>query len=409
MPESAGIEKEAGQDVLRILIVIPTFNNVKTLRGVVERALQTGPDVLVVDDGSTDGTSESLNGLAVQQIRHEQNRGKGAAILSGANWAGAQGYSHIITIDADGQHDPADIPAFTEAIEQHPLSIIVGVRDFEGTDTPDSSVFGRKFSNFWVRISCGAAVADSQSGFRAYPVEVLQRVKCRSVRYNFEVEILVRAVWAGVNIESLPVSVAYSEATIQASHFRPFVDNARISLTYTRLVLRNFFPWPHKILFGKTQHQKAVNFFLHPLKGIKALATENATPKQIAVAVTVGIFIATLPILAMHSVAIIFVATRLKLNRLIALNVSHLCAPPFVPAVAVELGYYLRNGLFLTEFTMQTLGHQALQRFWDYLLGAVVLAPFLAVFAGGVAYVLARFFRTLKNPVKKVKGAQSLG
>jgi len=408
MPESAKIEKQAEQDV-RVLIVIPTFNNVTTLRDVTERVRQTGPDVLVVDDGSTDGTPDVLNGLAVQHIRHEQNLGKGAAIVSGARWAEAQGYSHLITIDADGQHDPADIPAFAEAIKRHPLSIIVGVRNFEGTDTPDSSVFGRKFSNFWVRVSSGASVADSQSGFRAYPVEALQRIKCRALRYNFEVEILVRAVWAGLTIESLPVSVAYSQATIQASHFRPFVDNARISLTYTRLVLRNFFPWPHKILFGKTQHQKAVNFFLHPLKGIKALATENATPRQIAVAVTVGIFIATLPLLAMHSVAIIFVATRLKLNRLIALNVSHLCAPPFVPAVAIEVGYYLRNGSFLTEFTMQTLGHQALQRFWDYLLGAVVLAPFLAVLAGILAYILARFFRTLKNPLKKVKGAQSLG
>jgi len=404
MTENAGTEQE-----VRILIVIPTFNNGNTLRDVTERALQTAPDVLVVDDGSTDGALETLNGLAAYHIRHEQNRGKGAAIVSGAAWAGARGYSHIITLDADGQHDPADIPLFVERVQRQPLSIIVGVRDFEGTDVPDSSVFGRKFSNFWVRVSCGAAVADSQSGFRAYPVQVLQRVQCRSMRYNFEVEILVRAVWAGLAVQTVPVSVTYSEATIRASHFRPFADNARISLTYTRLVLRNFFPWPHKILFGKTQHQKAVNFFLHPVKGMKALATENATPKQIAVAVTVGIFIATLPILAMHSVAIIFVATRLKLNRLIALNVSHLCAPPFVPAAAVEVGYYLRNGSFLTEFTVQTLGHQALQRFWDYLLGAVVLAPFLAVLAGTVAYVLARFFRTLKKPQKKVKGARSLG
>ncbi len=408
MPESAKIEQQTEQDV-RILIVIPTFNNAATLRDITEWAQQTGPDVLVVDDGSTDGTEDVLNQMVVTHIRHEQNMGKGAAILSGARWAKAQGYSHLITIDADGQHDPADIPAFAEAVIQHPLSIIVGVRDFDGTDTPDSSVFGRKFSNFWVRVSSGASVVDSQSGFRAYPVEALHRIKCRALRYNFEVEILVRAVWAGLTIESLPVSVAYSEATIQASHFRPFVDNARISLTYTRLVLRNFFPWPHKVLFGETQHQKAVNFFLHPIKGIKALATEQATPKQIAIAVTVGIFIATLPILAMHSVAIIFVATRLKLNRLIALNVSHLCAPPFVPAIAIEVGYYLRNGSFLTEFTMQTLGHQALQRFWDYLLGAVVLAPFLAVFAGGIAYVLARLFRTLKHPMKKAKGAQSLG
>ncbi len=408
MAERPKPAKEAGQEI-RVLIVIPTFNNAATVREVAGRALETNRDVLVVNDGSTDGTAEALAGLPLQLIHHQNNRGKGAAIVSGAEWAFAHGYSHIITLDADGQHDPADVPKFIEKIRQNPGALILGTRNFETTDTPGSSVFGRKFSNFWVRVSSGAAVADSQSGYRAYPVDVIRRLRCHSLRYNYEVEILVRAVWAGCPLESVPVSVVYDANTIRASHFRPFVDNARISLTYTRLVLRNFFPWPHKILYGKTQHQKAVNFFLHPIKGIKALAVENATPKQIAVAVTVGIFIATLPILAMHSVAIIFVATRLKLNRLIALNVSHLCAPPLVPAIAIEVGYYLRNGSFLTEFTMQTLGHQALQRFWDYLLGAVVLAPFLAVLAGAVAYVLAQFFRRIKPVVKKAKGVQSLG
>jgi len=130
---------------------------------------------------------------------------------------------------------------------------------------------------------------------------------------------------------------------------------------------------------------------------MKSLAMENSTPKQIALAVTVGIFLATLPLLAAHSVTIVFVATRLKLNRLIALNVSHLCAPPFVPAIAVELGYFLLNGRFLTEFTVQTLGYEALQRFWEYLLGSVVLAPFLALFAGGLSYLIARFFKSRKT------------
>lgn len=401
------ISAQMQTDTIRVLLVIPTFNNRATLQNVVRSAKQFATDILVVDDGSTDGAIETINNFDVNILQHETNRGKGEAILSGARWATANGYSHIVTMDADGQHKASDIPIFIKKLNAFPLSIIVGTRDFEATDTPDSSKFGRKFSNFWVRVSSGSSIPDSQSGFRAYPLEVLNKVKCYSTRYNFEVEILVRAVWAGVILNSVDISVEYSEQTIQASHFKPFLDNYRISLTYTRLVLRNFFPWPHKILFGKTQHEKAVNFFLHPIKGFKSLAMENSTPKQIALAVMVGIFLATLPLLAAHSVTIVFVATRLKLNRLIALNVSHLCAPPFVPALAVEAGYLLRNGHFLTEFNMQTLGYEALQRIWDYLLGAVVLAPVLAVLAGGLAYFLAKFFKRVKTSVRKNEVAKN--
>ncbi len=408
MPEHS-IPAEGGEDEILILIVIPTYNNNNSLRGIAEGSLRTDQDVLVVDDGSTDGVAETLSGLSLEIIRHEQNLGKGAAIISAAHWASERGYSHLITIDADGQHNPADIPKFQTKIKEKPLSIIVGIRDFESANVPESSIFGRKFSNFWVRISSGSSIADSQSGFRAYPLEVLKKVKCRAKHYNFEIEILVRSVWAGIILSSVDIGVAYTEETNKASHFHPFKDNFRISLTYTRLVLRNFSPWPHKILFGQTQHKKAVNFFLHPIKGMKSLAKENSTPKQIALAVTVGIFLATLPLLAAHSVTIVFVATRLKLNRLIALNVSHLCAPPFVPALAVELGFFLRNGRFLTEFSMQTLGYEAMQRFWDYLLGTVVLAPFLALFAGGIAYLVARLFQNRNGrPVKREK-AKSLG
>lgn len=408
MPQST-ISAGGVEDEISALIVIPTFNNHSSLREVVNGVLESGLKILVVDDGSTDGALETIKNLPIEVINHPQNMGKGRAIRSGAHWADEHGYTHIITIDADGQHNPADIPKFLDKIKETPLSIIVGTRDFESGRVPESSVFGRKFSNFWVRVSSGSSIADSQSGFRTYPLEVLKKVKCRAQRYNFEVEILVRAVWAGIILNSVDIGVTYTDATLKASHFHPFKDNYRISLTYTWLVLRNFYPWPHKILFGQTQHEKAINFFLHPIKGMKSLATENSTPKQITMAVMVGIFLATLPLLAAHSVTIVFVATRLKLNRMIALNVSHLCAPPFVPALAVELGYLLRNGRFLTEFTMQTLGYEALQRFWDYLLGSLVLAPFLALIAGSLAYLISRIFIDGNGRPLKKKGVSSLG
>lgn len=231
-----------------IAIVIPTFNNRLTLRAVAEKAAASGLPVLVVNDGSTDGGPEALAGLAVARVDFPVNKGKGAAILAGAEWAEANGFTHIITVDADGQHDPADIPGFVEMIKKDPLSIVVGDRQFREA-APFSSRFGRKWSNMWLWITCGRSVRDSQSGFRGYPVAALRKVVCCGRKYDFEVEILVRSVWAGIDITSIPISVHYSDETKKASHFDPFMDNLRISKAYTRLVIRTLVPWPHKTLF----------------------------------------------------------------------------------------------------------------------------------------------------------------
>lgn len=242
--------------MINVLIVIPTYNNLKTLRTVTEKALSTGLKVLVVNDGSTDGSTETLEGLPVERMDFTVNRGKGAAILSAAEWADTNKFTHIITIDADGQHNPGDIPRFLDMIKKNPWTIIVGNRQFKDT-VPFSSRFGRKFSNMWVWITTGCRVPDSQSGFRAYPVAALRQVTCRGRRYDFEVEILVRGAWAGLPITHTDIPVHYSDETIKASHFDPLRDNARISWTYTQLVLRNFIPWPHKVIFNSTSKGKA--------------------------------------------------------------------------------------------------------------------------------------------------------
>jgi glycosyltransferase involved in cell wall biosynthesis len=397
--------KPKKEEQILVLLVIPTYNNRNTLRCVVEDGLKTGLTILVVNDGSTDGGPNTIDDLRVERLNLPKNKGKGVAIQAAAKWAQENNFSHIITMDADGQHSANDIPKFVEKIKENPLSIVLGARDFASTNTPESSKFGCKFSNFWVRVSTGISVSDSQSGFRAYPVDAILRIRCFSRRYNYEVEILVKGIWSGLEVQSVNIAVDYNSNIIEASHFRPFVDNARISLTYTYLVTRNLFPLPHRILYGLKPKERIKSFFMNPFRGLKLLVTEKSSPRQIMFAVMLGIFLATLPLIAIHSVAIVFVATRLKLNRLIALNVSHFCAPPLVPGIAVELGYFLRNGKFLTEFTLQTLGHEALQRIGDYLLGSIVLAPILALAMGIIVYFIISLYRKIKDStgIKEVR------
>lgn len=385
----------------KTLIVIPTFNNRKTLKTVVQKALSTGLPVLVVNDGSTDGALDTIAKEPVQIVNFSENRGKGEAIVAGAKWAAEHDYSHLITIDADGQHDASEVPGFLKKIEEHPMAIIIGKRNFENTDVPGSSRFGRWWSNLWIRITTGHSIGDSQSGYRAYPVEAITKVPCSGSRYNFEVEIIVKGAWAGLEIIDHPVSVNYSEETKKASHFDPFWDNFRISTTYTKLVIRNFIPLPHKVIFVREEKDTLEGklSLRHPLKSLNILLKENTSPKEIVSASMLGILLGTLPLIAMHSVSIIFVATRMRLNRLIALNISHLCAPPLVPAIAIEAGYFIRNGQFLTEFNYQTLGHEAHIRLYEYIIGATIIAPFLTIFAGIAVYLLVQIYQAIV-PVK---------
>ncbi len=386
----------------RHLMVIPVYNHAATLRTVAERAMAFGP-LLVVDDGSTDGGADALSGLAVTVIRHGMNRGKGAAILTAAKHAEELGYTHIVTLDADGQHDPADTPKFLAALAEEPMSIVVGARDFDTANVPGASRFGRKFSNFWLRVQTGQRLSDTQSGFRAYPVSVLRSLRFSETRYSFEVEVLVRASWAGLRLRDVNISVHYPPAEERVSHFQGFADNLRISLLNTRLTMRAMLPWPHDRLIAGGATEKAVSL-RHPLRSMRNLLEGRATPMDIGLAVALGIFLGTLPIMGLHSVAILAAASYLRQSKVVALAASQLCAPPLVPALAVEAGHFLRHGRFLTDLSMQTLGHQFLDRAWEWVLGSLALAPLLALAMGFTAWITAASIRLQIKAVQRYVG-----
>ncbi|MDO5536957.1 MAG: glycosyltransferase family 2 protein, partial [Desulfovibrionaceae bacterium] len=165
------------QDI-RCCVLVPVYNPGSTLRAVVLAALERCPDVLVVDDGSTDGGPAQLADLPVTVIAQPANRGKGAAIRRGAGEARAMGFTHVIVMDADGQHSADDLPAFFEAVRSTPCALVIGARDFSVPNVPKSSRFGRRFSSFWMFVQTGLSVSDMQSGFRAYPLALLEAVPC---------------------------------------------------------------------------------------------------------------------------------------------------------------------------------------------------------------------------------------
>ncbi len=377
----------------KVMVVVPVYNHAGTLRQVVEGVLEHHPIVLIVDDGSTDSSSDTVIDLPVEKLCHDRNLGKGAALKSAAQWGLSKGLSHMISIDADGQHDPGDLPKFFDALADDPNAIIVGHRDFAQDSIPGSSRFGRQFSNFWLRLQTGSRLKDAQSGFRAYPLLIFERLNFWTSRYNFEIEVLVRSSWAGLELRDVDISVYYPLGNERVSHFRSFMDNWRLTILNTHLTMRSIVPWPHKKIFDRAANESdklATLSLFHPLRSIRQLLQENSSPRRLAVAAGVGVFLGTLPLIACHTIAILFVCGFFRLNKVAAVSSSQLCMPPIVPALCVEVGFYLRHGHWLTEFSLQTLGYQAFERIYEWLLGSLFLAPLLAVLVAAVTFLLAQ-------------------
>lgn len=219
-----------------ICVVIPTYNNDKTIKTVVEKTLCYCTDVIVVADGCTDNTLKILRGIPqITIISYPKNKGKGYALKAGFKAALAKGFSYAITLDGDGQHYPEDIQLFLRANQQYPHSLIIGSRQLEGVERSSGSKFANHFSNFWFYIQTGRVLKDTQTGYRLYPLKRLHGLSLLTSRYEAELELLVFASWHGVKLVSIPIKVYYPPRTERVSHFRPGMDFARISLLNTIL------------------------------------------------------------------------------------------------------------------------------------------------------------------------------
>lgn len=388
----------------RPLIVIPVYNHRAELCRVALEALEYG-DVLIVDDGSTDGAQADVASLPVKLIRHNKNRGKGAAILTASAYAKEQGYTHIVTMDADGQHLATDLPKFFAKVEANPEAVVVGVRDFsnaEQRNIPTSATFGRAFSNFWFRVQTGEKGLDTQSGFRAYPVALLQQLSFSESRYSFEIEVLVKAVWAGLSVEWLPVNVYYPEPDKRVSHLHRVKDNILISWLNTRLTIRAMLPVPHRKLVRAEQcvESDEEEFYLtRPIDSLRDMVQQGASPEYVGYSAGLGVLLGTWPLFGIHTVATLFAASFLRLSKVISVGTSQFCMPPLVPALCIEVGYFIRNGEWLTDVSWQTLGVEFLDRAWEWILGSLVLAPILAGITGLVFYLLTRSIYKLRQEI----------
>lgn len=371
---------------MKILLALPHYNHTATLRQVVQDCLKVCADVVVFDDGSDVSPVALVKDLPVQVVRFEQNRGKGMMILEAAKWAQARGFTHLATIDADGQHHAADFPRLVQQAQLYPQSIIIGKRKFDKKTVPFSSRFGRAFGGFWIHFQTGQKISDIQSGYRIYPLEVLTSFPLRCARYALEVEVVARAKWAGFGVREVDVSVTYPKKRI--SHFHKWKDNLRLTVLNTVLTIRSMMPMPHRQYCLPNKPGQAAR------RGYWEVMLENlAKPHSAALnarSAAWGIFCGSIALPGVRQVMLFAGAGFWNLNRVLTISFEKLCIGPIVPALCIEVGFFLRYGRFLTEFNLTTLGRQFLQRVWEWVIGSLVVAPLLAVLVFGVVWVIGK-------------------
>jgi glycosyltransferase involved in cell wall biosynthesis len=215
-------------------LVIPALNEAATIRDVVSRALVQSDTVIVVDDGSHDGTARVLDGLPAVILRNQYTCGKAASLRRGIAYALGEGVAAVMTLDGDGQHAPEDIPRLIAAYRRNPGMIIIGARLHDTLKIPRSRYLANRFANFWIAWAAGYPLNDSQSGFRLYPAQVLESlhvVHNQSRGFVFESEILIDAARSGVRSVSVTIPAVY-RTDARPSHFRPVLD----ILLITRMV-----------------------------------------------------------------------------------------------------------------------------------------------------------------------------
>lgn len=225
-------------------IVIPAYNEQHTIREIVQDALKYSPEVIVIDDGSTDGTSDEVKDLAITLIQHPVNKGKATSLLDGFTAAINNGSDAVITLDGDGQHSPHDIPVLLAKAEQHPNDIIIGSRLADKESIPKSRYRANIIANFWISWASGYRITDSQSGFRLYPSSALKSIKLsasKSKSFVLESEVLIKAAHIGVYSHPVPIPAIYAE-NARPSHFRGVRDITNITLMVaTELLKRGFY------------------------------------------------------------------------------------------------------------------------------------------------------------------------
>lgn len=375
-------------------VIIPTYNNARTLRRVLDEVLLYSPGdrTIVVNDGATDGTGEILESYRAKLtvLENGRNMGKGYSLRKGFEEALSRGFEYAITLDSDGQHFPSDIPVFLSAIAGQPGSLVMGSRNMEQEGVPGKSSFGNRFSSFWFWVHTGLKLPDTQTGFRLYPLAPLHSIRLVTTKFETEIEVIVKMAWKGVKFVSVPVRVKY-DPDERVSHFRPFKDFSRISVLNTWFFLLTL-SWylPKRLLSGVWK------------KGIwntvrEELFKPGESDVRKSASIGFGLFMGIVPIWGFQLLTGIPATVALRLNKALFFLAANISIPPMIPVI-VYASYKMGEPFFAgkkvriehwRDVTLESIH----LNFVQYATGAVLLAILAGLAGFLISYILLKITR----------------
>ncbi len=349
--------------IINACVCIPTFNNNGTIQQVVNDILsETELPIIVFDDGSHTPIEKIIKEHSrVTILRNSKNLGKGATIEKSFQFAAKLGYTHLITMDGDGQHYAREIKKLLALVTENPFELIIGNRKLVGEDVPEISKFGRKFSNFWVDYQTGYKISDSQSGFRTYPVFLVQNMTFFTKRYDFEIEVMIKLLWKGIKIKEVEIDVFYPEESKRISHFDKLWDNVRISILNTVLV-------------------------------VLSLLKTHRKPFKVSIALAVGVFVGTTPFIGLHALIVAVISFIFRLNYIVLLIGTQISIPPLMPILiytSVLLGHIVLGQEMLFSADDISLAF-AQEKLGVWLLGSSILGGALATLTFIISYFITK-------------------
>lgn len=370
-------------------VIIPTYNNDRTLARVIREVLEYVPSdrVIIVNDGATDSTPEILKTFEneVTILVNEVNKGKGFSLRKAFKFAQEKGYYNAITIDSDGQHYPSDIPILIEQAIQNPGAVIMGSRNMNQEGVPQKSSFGNKFSNFWFKVETWITLPDTQTGFRIYPLKPLKKIWLLTNKFELEIEVIVKLAWRFVPFVAVPIQVKY-DPNERVSHFRPARDFTRISILNTCLVLIALIWYYPRKLFS-VQTWKVIKH--------EAIKPEESNIKK-ALSIGFGFFMGIVPLWGFQLLIGIPLAVLFRMNKVLFIAAANISIPPMIPFIIY--GSFICGQFFLTgetnssqlvDLSLESIKSNAVQ----YFVGACIFATIAFILSFLVSFVLLKIFR----------------
>ena len=381
---------------LKICVIIPTYNNERTLKRVIDGLLEITKDLIIINNSATDATFRILKTYTeITQIFLTKNKGKGNALRIGFKKAEALGYDFAVTLKPDRQYYLKYIAVFVNQLEfeTNKNLLLIGSTNRDQKTVSSRMSFTNKLSIFLYKLQTGIQLKNTQSGFRLYPLKELNKIKFFTTKSEFEIETIVKAAWRGISVKNVPVNVSIDPQE-RATHLKSIKGFLRISLLNTWFILIAFLYIKPRDLIREFRKKGIRRFIKEEILG------NNESPLKSAQAMALGVFIGLTPLWGFHTILVLSLAVLFKLNKAISFAFTNVSFPPFIPFTVyagIMIGNYVLGEPTDYSFADFEENFEFVKSLKTYVVGSFILASVMSVMVGIVAYLLLFLYAKKKH------------